>query len=331
MTEPSNAFLTGGSGLVGGHLVKRLVASGVHVSALVRSDAAGRVVTAHGAEPTHGDLFDIDGLARSMRGADVVFHVAGVNDTCPRDVPAMDRVNVGGTRAVIAAAASAGVERVVYTSSAAAIGERIGTVGTEETVHCGEYPSPYARSKYLAEIGAFDEATKWGIDLVVVNPSSVQGPGRSTGSAEILLRVLNTRRPMLIDTTLSIVDIEDCTTGHIGAALHGRAGERYLLSGASISVADALDIASGITGREITPRWIPERIVRVVGVPAAGVVSLIRPSLGICPALIRTLLHGHRFDGSKAERDLGIVYHPIEDTFRRTIDWFKAEGLLEDR
>ncbi len=329
MTEPSSAFLTGGSGLVGGHLLARLTASGTRVSALVRSQSAQRKVTEHGAEPVHGDLFDVAGLARAMQGADVVFHVAGVNDTCPRDVSAMDRVNIDGTRAVIAAAASAGVERVVYTSSAAAIGEPHGSIGTETTVHCGEYPSPYARSKYLAEIAAFDEAAGAGIDLVAVNPSSVQGPGRVTGSAKILLGVLNAKRPILTDTSLSIVDIEDCTTGHIAAAAHGRAGERYLLSGTSIRVSEAVALASSILGHDIEPRWIPAQVVRRLGIPIAGVVSWVRPSLGVCPALIRTLLHGHRFDGSKAERDLGIVYHSIEDTFRRTIGWFIAERLVE--
>ncbi len=329
MTEPSSAFLTGGSGLIGGHLLARLAASGTRVSALVRSPSAQRKVAERGAEPVPGDLFDTAGLARSMRGIDVVFHVAGVNDTCPRDVGAMDRVNVEGTRAVIAAATLAGVERVVYTSSAAAIGERKGEIGTEVTVHSGEYPSPYARSKHLAEIAAFDQASRCGIDLIAVNPSSVQGPGRATGSAEILLRVLNARRPILFDTFLSIVDIEDCVSGHIAAARHGRPGERYLLSGASISVPDAVAVASGIVGRNLTPRWISERAMIGFGIPAARVASWVRPSSGICPGLIRTLVHGHRFDGSKAERGLSIIYHPIEDTFMRTIEWFRAEGLVK--
>lgn len=329
MTEPSSAFLTGGSGLVGGHLLERLTASGTRVSALVRSPSAQRKVAERGAEPVPGDLFDAAGLARSMRGADVVFHVAGVNDTCPRDVAAMDRVNVEGTRAVIAAAALAGVERVVYTSSAAAIGERKGEIGGEATVHCGEYLSPYARSKHIAEIAAFDQASRCGIDLIAVSPSSVQGPGRATGSAEILLRVLNARRPILFDTFLSIVDIEDCANGHIAAAIHGRPGERYLLSGASISVPDAVAVASGIVGRNLTPQWISERAMTGFGIPAARVASWVRPSSGICPGLIRTLVHGHRFDGSKAERGLSIVYHPIEDTFMRTIEWFRAQGLIK--
>ena len=329
MTGPSSAFLTGGSGLVGGHLLGRLTASGTSVAALVRSEEAERAVTERGGEPVRVDLLDVEGLTRAMSGVDVVFHVAGVNDTCPRHVDVMDRVNVDGTRAVVAAGAAAGVGRVVYTSSAAAIGERQGTVGTEATEHCGDYLSPYARSKHLAEIAAFEEAEVQGVDLVAVNPSSVQGPGRSSGSAEILLRVLNTTRPVLVDTFLSIVDIEDCTAGHLGAARHGTPGERYLLSGASIRVADAVAIASTAVGSEIRPRWISTAFARHVGVPIAGVLSWVRPSAGVCSALVHTLLHGHRFDGTRAVRELGIEYHAIEDTFVRTIEWFVDEGLLE--
>lgn len=329
MTEPSRAFLTGGSGLVGGHLLERLVASGTRVSCLVRSEAAERAIVERGGEPVPGSLFDVERLTRDMSGADVVFHVAGVNDTCPIDVSGMDRVNIEGTRAVVAAAAAGGVGRVVYTSSAAAIGERRGTIGTEATEHCGEYLSPYARSKHLAEVAAFDEASMQGIDLVAVNPSSVQGPGRTSGSAEILLRVLNTKHPILVDTMLSIVDIEDCTAGHIRAARHGRAGERYLLSGRSLSVGDAVELMSSIIGREMRPRWISERTARQLGIPAARVLAWIRPTAGICPALVRTLLHGHRFDASRAERELDVTYHSIEDTFSRTIAWFSDEGLIE--
>ncbi len=328
MTAPSRAFLTGGSGLVGGHLLARLTASGTRVVALARSEEAERRILDRGGEPVPGSLDDVDALASAMDGAEVVFHVAGVNDTCPKDVAAMDRVNVCGTRAVIAAAAVADVGRVVYTSSAAAIGEPRGTVGTESTPHAGEYLSPYARSKHLAEIAAFDEAAARGVGVVAVNPSSVQGPGRSTGSAELLARVLNARRPVLVETYLSIVDVDDCTEGHLAAAQRGKPGERYILSGASITASDAVAMAAAILGRPIRPRWIPPTVARSVGVPAAWVLSAVRPQLGVCPALVHTLLHGHRFDGSRATRELGLVYRPIEDTLARTIEWFVHEGIV---
>ena len=326
----SDTFVTGGSGLLGGHLIAQLVNDGYSVRALARSEKSAKAVQDRGAQVVQGDLFDTDALSEGMWGADIVFHVAGINETCSRDPRSMDRVNIDGTAAVIAAASASGVRRVVYTSSAAAIGEERGMIGTEHTVHSGDHVSSYARSKHLAETKAFDTADRLGVDLVAVNPSSVQGPGRATGSAELLLRSLNAKRPLLVDTTLSIVDIEDCTAGHIGAANHGRAGERYILSGATLRVADAVDLLSAAVGRTINPRWISEELVRSLGMVGARVAAVVRPSLGICPELITTLLHGHRFDGSRAARELQFSYTSASDTINRTVNWFKEQGLIED-
>jgi len=330
VTRASDTFLTGGSGLVGGHLLGRLVESGWTVDALVRSSTAASTVEKLGATPVRGDLFDSESLHKAMRGIRTVFHVAGVNDTCPRDAAAMDRVNVDGTRSVIIAAAAAGVERVVYTSSAATIGEAPGTIGREDTPHSRTFLSPYARSKYLAEVAAFAEADVSGVDLVAVNPSSVQGPGRATGSAEILVRVLNASRPILVNTHVSIVDIEDCTAGHIAAATRGRRGERYLLSAEATTVADAVSVAAEVAGREIRPRWVDARLVKGIGLPLSYVANRVRPDAGICPALVRTLLHGHRFDASKATSDLGVTFRPAVETFSRTVEWLVTEGYVGD-
>lgn len=298
--------------------------------ALARSESAGETVIGRGATSVKGDLFDTRALREGMWGTDVVFHVAGINETCSRDTPTMDRVNIEGTVSVVHAAAASGVRRVVFTSSAAALGEQQGMVGTEHTVHSGEYLSAYARSKHLAEVAAFDAADHLGVELVAVLPSSVQGRGRATGSAALLLRVLNSKRPLLHDATLSIVDIEDCTTGHIGAAELGRAGERYILSGATLKVAQAVALLCEAVGRTITPRWVGEGAVRSVGMVAAKGAAVVRPSLGICPELIRTLLHGHRLDGTKASTELRFTYTEVSDTITGTVAWFRDQGLIRD-
>lgn len=322
--------ITGASGLVGGDLLKGLVRRGDTVRAIVRSDQAARTVAALGGTPIVADLFDHDAMRDALWGANVMYHVAGINDICPRNSSAMDTVNIEGTRSVISAAADAGVGRIVYTSSAATIGENQGIVANEEIVNNQEFLSPYARSKYLAEQAAFEGASVAGVDLVSVNPSSVQGPGRSTGSARILLYAIGSRRPFLTDTHLSIVDIADCTDGHIAAAERGRAGERYLLSGATLSVREAVDLAASLSGRSIEPRWLSEGTVRSIGKPVSWLVNMVKPGAGVCPALVDTLLHGHRFDGSRAERELGITYTEVSDTFERTIAWFRSEGLISD-
>jgi len=305
-----------------------LVASGWGVDALVRSSESAEKVAALGGTPVYGDLHDTQRLAVSMRGASVVFHVAGVNDTCPDDAAPMDFVNIDGTRSVIAAAAAADIERLVYTSSAAVIGELAGVVATEETPHSGTFLSPYARSKYLAEVAAFSEADRRGIGLVAVNPSSVQGPGRATGSADILIRILNAKRPILVDTDVSIVDIEDCTNGHIAAAMLGKSGRRYLLSAEPMRVSDAVSVASGYLGRPIKPVWLPGRTIKAVGPSLAWAAARLKPGAGICPALVRTLLHGHRFDATRATEELDVRFRPATDTLERTAEWLMAEGYV---
>jgi dihydroflavonol-4-reductase len=328
---PSEFFVTGGSGLLGGHLISRLTSSGRSVCALARSDAAAESVAQLGASVVRGDLFDAAALREGMSNADAVFHVAGVNEMCASDPRAMDHVNVDGTVSVLQAASASGVQRVVYTSSAAAIGEESNEMGTEETVHSGEYVSAYARSKHVAEVAAFEEAARLGVALVAVNPSSVQGPGRATGSAALLIRALNSKRPLLFDTTLSIVDIEDCTTGHVNAAQYGRAGERYILSGATLTVADAIGLLAESSGRSIRPRWVSRAMMQTAGMAVARLAVVARPTLGVCPELITTLLHGHRFDGTKASEELHFVYTEVSNTIERTVAWLAERGFIAVR
>jgi dihydroflavonol-4-reductase len=195
-------------------------------------------------------------------------------------------------------------------------------------VHDGAFLSRYARSKFLGEAAAFSEGVARGVEVVAVNPASVQGPGRAGGSARILLHALRSRRPALVDVVFSIVDIADCTEGHLLAAANGRPGERYILSGGSMTAREAVRLAEGIVRRPIKAVWIPPWLMTTMGAAAASLVSRVRPDAGICPEFVRTLGHGHRFDGSKAADELGLEYTGVGTTFKRTIDWFENEGLV---
>lgn len=320
-------FVTGGSGFVGGDLIRVLVRRGVAVRALVRSASAEQKVTALGAEAVDADLFD-RGLRAAMTDCETVYHVAGVNTMCPADPGAMYDVNVNGPRAVVAAASAAHVNRVVLTSSAAAIGELRGSVANGMTVHSRRYLSHYARSKHLGEVAFFEEARRLGVEGVVVNPSSVQGPGRVGGSARIFLYALRSRRPVALDTVLSIVDVDDVSRGHILAAERGVPGRRYLLNGVTMTVRGAFAMLEQASGRRVHPILVPSWVGRLVSpfTWLAGSSSSDRP---FCAEMLRTLLHGHRFDGAPAARDLGFEYTPVLETLSRTIDWYRAEGLLD--
>lgn len=324
----SDVFLTGGTGFIGGALTRRLVAEGRRVRALVRDRTGAQMITEWGAEPVLGDVVDPVSLRRGMAGCATVFHVAGVNAFCLRDPAPLFRVNVDGSVEVIRAAAAADVPRVVYTSSAATLGETTGTVGTEDTVHRGGYLTRYEESKHLAERRVLAEAALLGVDVVCVNPSSVQGPGRARGTARILIGFLNGRLRFAVDTTLSLVYIDDCVTGHLLAQQRGTPGERYVLNGAVLSVRDAVALLEGITGMERRVRYVPGWAARLAGALAGAGSRLLRHDPApFCPEMARALLHGHTYDGSRAMRELGLAYTPVEEWMRRTLEWLQRTGL----
>lgn len=310
-SEPP-VFVTGGSGVVGWAVVGRLAAE-------------GRTVRA----PSHGacDVLDLDALCRAMDGCGVVYHVAGVNQFCLRDPAPMRRVNVEGSVNVVEAAARTGVRRVVYTSSAAALGEVAGTVGHEDSPHRGSFLSAYERSKYDAERAALGAAVERGVDLVCVNPSSVQGPGRASGTGQVLVAYLRGRLKFWVDTTISLVDIDDCADGHLLAEAKGEAGRRYVLNAASLGSDDMLALMARVAPGVRPPRLAPAVLVRG-GVAVTAAVARVRGKTPVvCGEAVRTLLHGHRYDGSRATRELGLQYRPPEETLRRTAEWLVGEGL----
>lgn len=318
--------VTGGSGVVGATLVRHLVDRGDEVRALARSQAASDHLSSLGAVPVRGDVLDRASLRDLVRGAIHVFHVAGVNEMCSADPEHMWRVNVEGTRAIINACREANVGRLIHTSSAVTIGEEGGVTATESSAHRGFYLSEYERTKTEAERMLFSEARE--LDVVAVNPSSVQGPGRSTGTGKIVLAAARGRLPVAIDTTISLVDIDDCARGHLRAAERGRRGERYLLSGVILTMKEALDLVSGIGGHEVRPRFVSPNVLGLLAGPIGAGYRLIGKQAPICREAVRVLSHGHRYDGSKATAELGLEYTPVEVTLRRTLEWFESQGLL---
>jgi dihydroflavonol-4-reductase len=321
-------LVTGGSGFLGGKIVERLLADGRTVKGLARSDDSARALGVLGAEPVRGDVLDQEALTAAMRGCEVVYHAAGVNALCFRDTSPLFEVNVRGSRNVVQAAAAAGVRRVVYTSSAATLGEARGTIGSETSPHRGSFLSSYERSKFEAERAVLAAARETGIEVVCMNPASVQGPGRATGSTRLLLDYLNGKLKAIVDSTISLVDIADCTEGHLLAELRGAAGERYVLSGATLTVGEGIQLLEHLTGVGEPVRTLPPAVATAAAVAVEAAARLRRKTPRVCRDLVRTALHGHSYDGSKAARELGLRYTPVEETIRRTVDWFHEEGLV---
>jgi dihydroflavonol-4-reductase len=321
------AFVTGATGFLGRAIMQELVAAGRPVRALVRSDAAAERLKAVGAEPVRGDLRAQASLEAGFAGCEVVYHVAGVNAFCLPDPRPMFEVNVAGSRTVVLAAAAAGVARLVYTSSAAVLDTGSDDRGTDHRAS-RRFLSNYARSKHEAEQAVLGASAAAGLDVVCVNPASVQGPGRTSGTARLLISYLNGKLPAAVDGPLNVVDIADCTRGHLLAEERGIAGERYVLCGASMTLRTGLALLSRLTGLEDPPRFLPPKLA----LAAAGCIEAVARLRGkptrFCREMVRTLIEGSPYDGSQATRDLGLVYTPIETTMRRTISWYIEQGLI---
>jgi dihydroflavonol-4-reductase len=321
-------LVTGGSGFIGGALVDALVAAGRPVRALARSSDAAQALRGRGAEPVTGDVLDADSLVRAVQGCQVVYHAAGVNAFCLADPKPMERVNVEGSANVVAAAAAAGAGKIIYTSSAAAIGEVHGTVGSESSAHRGWFLSDYERTKYLAEQRVLQESAERGVEVVCVSPSSVQGPGRLHGTARLLLAYLNGTMKFLVNTRMSFLDIADCTAGHLLAEQHGKSGERYVLNGATFTTRELIGIVARATGITRRVTWLPGQAAMAAAVVVGAGARAARRKPPICREMMRTLLNGHIYDGSRAERELGLQYTPVEETITRTLRWYSENGYL---
>lgn len=325
------AFVTGGTGFVGRALVRHLLEQGRDVMALARTDAGADELARAGARPARGDVLDPASFERALRGCEVVFHVAGLNASCLRDPSPLFRTNVEGTRNVLEAAARAGVRRFLHTSSGATIGERAGSIGREDTPHRGWFFTDYERSKFDAERMVVERGPALGLEVVCVNPASVQGPGRAGGTARLLRAAARGRLPLAVDVWTSVVDVDDCARGHALAAERGMSGERYLLCGGSVRTRELLRLLAQVTGRRPRTAFAPTWALLAA---AAGIESTAR-ALGRSPVVGREVaragLHGHRYDGSRATRELGLAYTPVRETLRRTVEWFEAEGLLAGR
>jgi dihydroflavonol-4-reductase len=324
------AFVTGGTGFVGGAIVSRLLAEGHEVRALVRSEADTRQLDGLAVERVTGDLADAENLRRAMTGCGWVFHAAALYSYWGHAWAEFFRSNVEGTRNVLEAAGVAGVERVVHTSSIASLGlPADGSPGTEDTPSSlGDMIGPYKRSKFLAEEVA-REFARAGLPVVIVNPAAPVGCGdhKPTPTGKVIVDYLNRRMPAYVDTGLTVVDVEDVARGHLLAAERGRQGERYILGGENLTLKQVLDLLAQVAG---LPR-VRVRIPHMVALGWAYVdVSLTRFDPRHVPAATpdtARLSYKHEFFSSaKAVAELGFPQTPAREALRKAVEWYRANG-----
>lgn len=324
-------LVTGASGFLGSHVARQLAGRGERVRALVRSSSSRQRLENLPVECVAGDLRDRASLRRVLCGVRRVFHVAADYRLWARDPRPIYESNVVGTRNVLEAAAEAGVERIVYTSSVATIAvHRPGRLPDEDTeARLEEMIGDYKRSKFLAEQEAM-EAARRGLPVVVVNPTTPVGPGdwKPTPTGRIILDFLNGRMPAYVDTGLNLVAVEDAAAGHLLAAERGQIGRRYILGGQNLTLKEILEALARITGRP-APRL---RMPHAVALAAAHVETLLARLRGREPRIpvdgVRMARHRMFVDASRAARELGFRPASVEAALERAVRWYEENGYV---
>lgn len=207
-------LVTGGAGFIGGNLVEALLARGEQVRVYDLKADLARDLAEQGADLVQGDILDRNHVMAAMEDCDRVFHLAAILDLWQRDRSTYQTLNVEGTRVVLECALEMGVSRVVHTSSATTIGEARGVLGTEETVRRDYFLSEYERSKYLGELVA-QELCQRGLPVVIVNPTSVFGPRQTVNVTGAIVRLLEGRLPIAVDSRLNYVYVGDVVEGEL--------------------------------------------------------------------------------------------------------------------
>lgn len=325
------ALVTGATGFVGANIVAALNQAGWSVRALHRPQSRLTALAGLAYESALGDVLDRDSVVAATRGCQVVFHAAGVADYWRADQGHMFRVNVEGTRNVMAAARQAGVERVVHTSSAAALGIPDDGRAIDET-HTWNVPPerfPYGHSKYLAE-QVVQEAVAQGLPAVIVNPTVVLGPRDvNLGSVTLILAVHKRRMPVLLPGGLNAIGAADVAAGHLLAATQGRIGERYLLGTENLTTATFAQLVGETIGAPVPRLMLPRGIIDAAAAVVGAANRLSPWRLPVTDALIRLSIETFYFDARKARDELGIPQTPLRQVVRETYDWLRAGGYLD--
>jgi dihydroflavonol-4-reductase len=261
------------------------------------------------------DVRDRRAVRRALKGVAKVFHCAGVTSVSPADAELVFEVNAGGTKLVMEECLRAGIERVIYSSSAAAVGpaEPGGSADESQIFTAGRLGIPYVNSVHEAEAEAMRAAAR-GLPVVCVNPAMVLGAGDARLTSTRLVRsFLLGRVPLYTDGAVCVVDVRDVADGHLRADARGRPGERYLLGGRNFTFERLFADLGRISGVE-PPLRVPARAARAAAAALPG-------GWPLTPLEVRAASQWWTYRATKARRELGWRARPHEETLEATVAW----------
>lgn len=318
-------FVTGGTGFIGGEVVRQLRERGEEVVCLVRSPEKAERLTALGCQLASGDLGDEAAIRSGVEGCDAVIHAAAMYEVgIPASKrPAMWEANVAGTERVMRAALGAKVPRTVYVSTVGAFGNTQRRVVDESYEHPGkEFTSYYEETKLEAHRVVKRMIAEQGLPAIVVQPGGVYGPGDTSQVADLLEQFLAGKLPLLPFPELGIclTHVEDIAAGILLALDKGKLGETYVLSGPVTTMRDAVETVAGISGRKAPKHALPVPLMRAM-IPIGPLVGKL---MGQPPNLRELISSGDKVtfwaSHEKASRELGYAPRGMEEGLRQTLE-----------
>ncbi len=322
------ALVTGATGFLGWHVARKLLDRGIPVRALVRDRKRLKELDL---EVVIGDLRDAASLERAVAGCGQVFHVAADYRLWAKNSSELYQSNVDGTRNLLAAARSAGVEKVVYTSTVGCIGIPKGGEGDEDQpVSLHDMVGAYKRSKFQAEQVALEFAGS-GFPVVIVNPTAPVGDHdfKPTPTGKIIVDFLRNAMPAYLDTGLNLVDVRDTAEGHLLAWEKGRPGERYILGCQNLTLQQIFEKLERISGCKSPTVRIPYFVAYLAGLASTGWANVSgrepRAPLDGVKMASKKMFASH----AKAARELGFAPGPVDLALTRAVEWFRENGYCQ--
>lgn len=332
MRTSDSVLVTGATGFVGSAVARHLVASGFDVKVLMRSTSDTRNLEGLHVELRYGDLTDAQSLREAVSGCHGVFHVAADYRLWVRDSDSMYAANVAGTRNLLQAAVSAGVERIVYTSSVATLGLNADhSPADEDTPTAFENMiGHYKKSKFMAEEEVRKLAEHEGVPVVIVNPSTPVGPRdrRPTPTGRMVVDAARGRMPLYVDTGLNIVHVDDVAAGHLLAYRKGTVGRRYVLGGENMTLREILGSIAALAGCKPPRLCLPHGLLEPV---ARASEFWARRSNGEPLLTVDGLRLARKymfFSSARANRELGYQARPAQEAIADALDWYRHNDYL---
>ncbi len=324
------ALVTGASGFVGYWVARKLVEAKFKVKAIVRGTPSQHLQDLN-IEIVPGDLRDATSLQKALVGCDYLFHVAAHYSLWEKNPQIFYDINVDGSRNLFIAAAEAGIQKIVYTSSVATLkANSDGSCADENSLaEISDIVSHYKKSKYLAEKVAMELASE-GLPIVIVNPSAPIGSYdiKPTPTGKIIVDFLQGKMPAYLDTGLNLIAVEDVALGHLLALEKGQIGERYILGHQNLRLIEIFQLLEKISGVKAPKIKMPYFVAYMAGLISENLANITGKPPSVPLDGVRMAKKIMFFDSTKAQKVLGLAPTSIEDALMRAVDWFKKNKYV---